>query len=265
VARIAPAGSEYGAVTTYEVGLDGSIVQVGQPSLGPGDPTAIELGSLNADGFEDLIVAGTTPAEFGSTPGVFVYAGDAVSESGFSTGGQLFLSSRPLDLTIGDFNLDGISDFAVAQGQIVDGAERGQSVRRFNNVTGPTGNPVFESGPDDVLFGGQGVRRLQSANLDAVAPDDLAVLGERNFTSGGTAFTGGGNKTIPFAGQRIFRAAATPDCEADLNQDGQVDARDLMIVLNNWGSADAGDINGDEIVDTRDLTIVLGSWNGCEQ
>ena len=65
--------------------------------------------------------------------------------------------------------------------------------------------------------------------------------------------------------------------DADLNNDGFVDERDLTIVLDNWGycnkpykvpiaSAKAdmscrGDIDGDRIVGVNDLLIVLANWD----
>ncbi len=53
-------------------------------------------------------------------------------------------------------------------------------------------------------------------------------------------------------------------CEADLNSDGIVDAADLSMLLNAWGSkGGTADIDGDGIVDAPDLTILLGSFGSC--
>ena len=51
--------------------------------------------------------------------------------------------------------------------------------------------------------------------------------------------------------------ALEPICpQIDLNQDAQVDAADLSILLDAWGTS-AGDVNGDGITNAEDLTFVL--------
>jgi hypothetical protein len=48
---------------------------------------------------------------------------------------------------------------------------------------------------------------------------------------------------------------------ADINGDGRVDAADLALVLNAWGSEDAAaDVDGSGRVDAADLSAVLSAW-----
>ncbi len=54
---------------------------------------------------------------------------------------------------------------------------------------------------------------------------------------------------------------------ADINLDGQVDDRDLNLLLSHWGDTDpnpwgvlVGDINEDGFVDDRDLNLLLSAW-----
>lgn len=56
--------------------------------------------------------------------------------------------------------------------------------------------------------------------------------------------------------------AGPPINPADLNGDGVVNALDLAILLNAWGSAGPGDINGSGVVDAADLAALLSAWNG---
>ena len=59
----------------------------------------------------------------------------------------------------------------------------------------------------------------------------------------------------------IARVNCLP-CRAngDLNGDGRVDARDLVIMMNAWGTPSA-DLNGDGYTGPSDLVILLNNWN----
>jgi ABC-type transporter Mla MlaB component len=59
-------------------------------------------------------------------------------------------------------------------------------------------------------------------------------------------------------------------CQADLDFDGFIDARDLGILLSAWNSlpalqcnARSADLNGDGQVDSADLAILLSAWGPC--
>jgi len=53
-----------------------------------------------------------------------------------------------------------------------------------------------------------------------------------------------------------------PNCPADLNDDGSVNAADLSILLGGWGTP-VGDIDGDGTTNAADLTLLLGAWGPC--
>lgn len=59
----------------------------------------------------------------------------------------------------------------------------------------------------------------------------------------------------------------TCDCPADANQDGEVSAEDLSVVLFAWGMSgakvSAADVNRDGSVDGEDLSAVLAAWGPC--
>ena len=57
---------------------------------------------------------------------------------------------------------------------------------------------------------------------------------------------------IPFSG-----SAAHP---ADLNQDGQVNAADLLLMLGQWLGGGLGDFNSDQKVNSLDFGFILGDW-----
>jgi hypothetical protein len=254
--RGAASDGEFGAVFKVEV-FNNQTTTVGGEVLGPAQPLAIETGPLNADGFTDMVVAGLSTEESGAAPAVNVYPGTSV---GFASGGALPLSSRPLGLAIGDYDADSKQDFAVALGTEVAGVEEGDFVRRFNNVTTGAANPAFESGANDVLFDGQGVRRIRRADLDALPPDDYAVLGD---TITGAGFKSGGGQPRGFAGGRVFELTTDPGCLADIDGDGSVGAGDLAELLGSWGGIGAADLDGSEVVDGGDLTLLLSAWGAC--
>jgi hypothetical protein len=54
-------------------------------------------------------------------------------------------------------------------------------------------------------------------------------------------------------------------CPADINEDGEVSAADLSLLLASWGlSGAAGDLDGDQVVGASDLSLLLGAWGACE-
>ena len=71
---------------------------------------------------------------------------------------------------------------------------------------------------------------------------------------GGNAFTSG---------------SCAPPCTADLVNDGAINAADMAIVLNFWGTDGSQfpgvDIDGDGVVDGADLAAVLNAWGPCPQ
>lgn len=59
---------------------------------------------------------------------------------------------------------------------------------------------------------------------------------------------------------------ATIGCEGDVDFDSTVNARDITVILANWGWTPAdprADINGDNRVDGIDLSLVLANWGYC--
>ncbi len=80
-----------------------------------------------------------------------------------------------------------------------------------------------------------------------------------------------GDGTVDFA--EIFAGAPDVDlngipdtcpgpCPADLTGDGQVNAKDLAIMLNTWGTP-ASDLDGDGTTAGADLSLLLGTWGPC--
>ncbi|MCH2161671.1 MAG: right-handed parallel beta-helix repeat-containing protein [Phycisphaerales bacterium] len=54
-----------------------------------------------------------------------------------------------------------------------------------------------------------------------------------------------------------------PDCPADLNGDGVVNAADLGMLLAEWGGDGSADLNDDGIINAADLGLLLSAWGIC--
>jgi hypothetical protein len=85
---------------------------------------------------------------------------------------------------------------------------------------------------------------------------------ERTGAAGLVAsWQGPGVAKAPIPTANLLRGGV--DSPADLNNDGFVNASDVAIVLNAWGTSTAAyDLNADGVVSGADLTIVLNAWTG---
>lgn len=66
-------------------------------------------------------------------------------------------------------------------------------------------------------------------------------------------------------GTTDLEVVGTPNCNADINNDGDMDGADLLLLLGAWGPCTAcvEDLDGDDTVGVKDLLILLGSWGPC--
>ncbi len=74
-------------------------------------------------------------------------------------------------------------------------------------------------------------------------------------------------KTINQGGEVILRltdvqSVSCLQCSADFNHTGVVDAQDLAVLLNGWGTAST-DLTGDGNTNAQDLAFVLNAWGPC--
>ncbi|MDY7109555.1 MAG: choice-of-anchor Q domain-containing protein [Planctomycetota bacterium] len=79
-----------------------------------------------------------------------------------------------------------------------------------------------------------------------------------------TEDTGNGEPPIVDMGAYEF---PPPPCPGDFDDNGRVDAADLLILLGQWGTDGAfgGDVDRDGDVDTVDLLALLGAWGECPE
>ena len=100
---------------------------------------------------------------------------------------------------------------------------------------------------------------------------DLAAqdrLGYSLSISGGTALACAqrhDNNGFDSGAAYLFDAAGTPTCPADIDDSGDVDLEDLLLVLEAWGNKGGPeDLDGSGFVDIGDILAVLAAWGPCE-
>lgn len=92
--------------------------------------------------------------------------------------------------------------------------------------------------------------------------DSCALQSSVTFTPtcGTTYYIGVGSFGTAAFGSGTFTITQTGSCaQGDLNGDGVVNASDMAILLNAWGTP-AADLNGDGTTDSQDLAILLNGW-----
>ena len=150
---------------------------------------------------------------------------------------------------------------------------------------GPTDIGVVDLSPDVELALGapSGVIFYATREAGIVAFDkdetgrELFVVADGSYSSGTIASMGQGQIAVG----AIFRYSSDGsdyydcqqhamivfewNCDSDVTSDAVVDAADISIILDRWGSCSdcEGDVNGDGVVDIWDLLDVLSNWGPC--
>lgn len=72
------------------------------------------------------------------------------------------------------------------------------------------------------------------------------------------------NFPIDIGAVEVAGLAVTRLVVGDLDDSGQVDGKDLAIILSAWGIDDCGsDINADGVIDGIDLSVLIAAWGDC--
>ena len=256
-----------------------------------------EVGDVNDDGIDDVIIsappepnvpgdplqaAGVSYVIFGSSElgedGVLSVA-ELDGSNGFAIPGlEMLLGAGGALSSAGDLNSDGIDDMMLSQAGVAVGFPGGDLY--IGNDTyvifgraGLGSNGVFDLAALDGTNGFviHGIEEYDNAGRSIAFVGDVNHDGMEDIILGATGAGAASCKsTAPGASYVIFgRPDSCQICEADLTDDGVVDATDLALLLGSWGPCGdpddcAADFNGDGTVGPFDLAVLLGSWGPCE-
>jgi predicted outer membrane repeat protein len=230
---------------------DNSATCGGGLSAGFGDPTLVNCalidniasvcgGAAYHDSYDDTTYLNCTLAGNAAQDD-----GDAmyIDEPGPALGNCILWSN-------GDDPIDGTASITFS---CIEGGYEGEG-----NISG---DPLFVDPGNDDYHLSPGSPCIDGADNDAV-PDDITtdLDGNPRFVDDpDTEDTGHGEPPIVDMGAYEYQLDT---CPADFDNDGDVDAADLLHLLAAWGTPD-GDVDGDDDTDTADLLALLAAWGQC--
>ena len=203
---------------------------------------AIEIVDLTGDGVPEIVATLQALAPRPTPPGTpHVYDSLAIMRAqGLSFHTTLMdVGVDPAGLTTGDLDGDGDTDLALST---LDSDSAVKSAHVVRNDSTASGVVLTLSASIMQL---NDPKAFVAVSIDGSA-DDLAALEP--------LATGGESQQLTLV------RTANPHAEADLNNDGVVDAADLKILLVYWGMPGLSDVNGDGITNAADITVLLTAW-----
>ena len=205
-------------------------------------PVKIKSGDINEDGHVDAIIANTADGT------VSVLLADTFG--GYLPQVALPVGASPSSIAVVDFDDDGDKDIAIVASNGT-GDRVVHVLRNDLNLTDYE-DLIFASATE--LANGENPSMIAYGDLDGDNTTDLVSV---SSTSG---LRGEVPAMISTRGIEVAQI-----CIGDLNETGEVDVIDLLIVINQWGLANSpADVNFDGIVDVSDLLIVVGNWGPCK-
>jgi hypothetical protein len=224
-----------------------SVVQTMQV---PGEPTLLDFGDIDGDGFAEIVTANADPAPLGAgvpLPVLTLFRGSSTAfGEAVPIAPQGAVSG--LDITLIDVNSDQTLDIVA----VVDktGAESGATL--IPVLVGTAGGPLTLLA-EEPIPAEQPILSVKG-DIDGSGAEDLYIVD----AAGGAMLGNGGTA-------RVFRSAT--ECTGDFDGNGQVDGGDMTTLLVAWAAATTGpaDLTGDGIVNAADLAALLLAWGLCDE
>ena len=211
------------------------------------DPNAIDVGDINDDGIDDVVVGniggGTVSILLGNSNGTLN------PESSFAVG------DNPRSLTLLDYDGDGDLDL----GLVAAPDTFNSAVLVYRNDTQQNSECDVTYSLEQTLEQGMNPVLVASGSLDGDASDDLVSINE------GTILRGGEATDMRLS---LLSTVEVPDdpgtCYGlgDVQPDGVINIDDLLVIISSWGTSDQ-DLTGDNLVSIDDLLTVIENWGPC--
>jgi len=242
-------GTEPGRVVVLDPGSTGSFA-ITQVMNVPGEPVGLDFVDMDGDGKDEVVTANANPVQQGvgsAYPVLTLFRGQTGGGFGSAVPIAPTGASSGLDVSLIDADGDGDRDIVSVQRTV--GTQSKAVVMRID-TTG-AGGPLSIGAETDL--GATAPILSTRGDLDGVGGEDLFLVDQASNFMGG----GGAPVAKPYLGE-LGNA-----CPADIDGDGQVNAKDLSAVLAQWGTTGSADTNNDGLVDGKDLAAVLSSWGPC--
>ena len=113
---------------------------------------------------------------------------------------------------------------------------------------------MIEAELNDFVLGPVGQDIIERCWINLLLADDWSLIGKLSdqFTREQMKF---------FRSATFERLISEIDHPADVNGDGWITARDLVMVLGNWGAQDSyADVDGNGTVGPEDLSAIIDNW-----
>ena len=205
------------------------------------DPVDISRGDLNNDNDDDFVTVNRAAGT------VSVLLGDKAD--GQEAADTFVIGDQPISVDIGDLDGDGDLDIAT----ICENDSGDRVLRVIQNMLIESGTSQFALvvlSSDDLEGQEPFLLRVADIDNDASQIEDVVALTSSTSLIGGAE----GFNAILSLGNT---------CLGDVNNDGQVDAADLGLLLSAWGLDGPTDLNEDGLTDAADLGLILAAWGPC--
>ena len=238
----------------FSGGLSGS-ASVSIPALSAPEEVPLPIDTSLSGSWDGVVTLTSTSPEVQTVPEIVKLSGDVIEHANAS-----FAFAQDLDWYTYDISFDensGVQTFNVWLFNY--GFDGSQSLLEIDDVTTPD-LPIVYNGMSTNSVGSLPALMEFEIDTDSVLPDTYTSFLPISFSDEDLA---GEQNGISMLTVRVEVIPST-SCEADFDDDGEVDVADILILIANWDSSDQlYDLDGSGIVGVGDLLLLIAAWGPC--